>query len=79
MPGNLSTRLSQYYQVMRIVLPDQSIRKVDHRPCSVDEVLLSLGINPLEVIVSRNGILLPEGTKVGTEDEIRVIRIAHGG
>jgi sulfur carrier protein len=64
---------------MRIVLPDQSIRVVEHGPCPVEEVLVSLGINPLEVIVSRDGILVPEGTPVSTDDEIRIIRIAHGG
>ena len=60
-------------------MPDQTLRKVAHGPCSVNEVLLSLGINPLEVIVSRNGILVPEGTLVSADDEIRIIRIAHGG
>ena len=35
--------------------------------------------NPLEVIVSRNGTLVPEQAVIGGEDEIRVIRIAHGG
>ena len=35
--------------------------------------------NPLEVIVSRNGNLVPEEAAIGRDDEIRIIRIAHGG
>lgn len=79
MPGYLSTRLPHYYPVMRIVLPDQSIRNVVQGPVSVESLLHSLGINPHDVIVSRNGTIVPEGASVGADDEIRIIRIAHGG
>ena len=79
LPGYLSARHPQYYPVMRIVLPDQSIRVVKHGPCSVEDFLISVGINPPEVIVSRDGTLIPEGTPLGADDEIQIIRIAHGG
>lgn len=64
---------------MRIILPDHEIRVIDQGPASVETILSSLGINPLEVIVVRNGTLIPEGTVVFADDEVRVIRISHGG
>jgi sulfur carrier protein ThiS len=64
---------------MKITMPDGEIRVIDQNPASVEQILSGLGINPLEVIVSRNGNLVPEHTIVGADDEIRVIRISHGG
>ena len=52
---------------------------IERNPVSVENILRELGINPLEVIVSCNGTLVPEGTLVGAEEEIRIIRISHGG
>jgi sulfur carrier protein len=42
-------------------------------------VLLALDENPAGVIVSRNGRVIPEDTLLGSDDEIRVIRVSHGG
>jgi len=64
---------------MKIILPDQGIRVIDQSPASVEQILSDLGINPLEVIISRNGTLVPEDTIVEADDEIRIIRISHGG
>jgi len=46
---------------------------------TVGALLQDLGINPLEVLVSRNGTLVSEDALVENADEIRIIRIAHGG
>ncbi|MGA9085732.1 MAG: MoaD/ThiS family protein [Methanoregula sp.] len=64
---------------MNVILPDQGIRVMKHGPDTVGTLLQELGINPLEVIVSRNGKLVPEQTVIGGNDEIRIVRIAHGG
>ncbi len=64
---------------MKIILPDQSIRVMEHSPGTVAALLNELGINPLEVMVSRNGTLVPEQAAINGDDEIWVIRIAHGG
>ena len=48
-------------------------------PVTVEALLSNLGFDPIEVIVSRNGTLVTEDTIVGNDDEIRIIRIAHGG
>jgi sulfur carrier protein len=64
---------------MKVILPDQGIRVIEHDPATITTLLHELGINPLEVMVSRNGTLVPEQAAIGGDDEIRVIRIAHGG
>ncbi len=46
---------------------------------TVEELLRDLGFDPFDVIVSRNGTLVTEDAVVGNDDEIRIIRIAHGG
>ena len=64
---------------MRLILSDRDVRIFEHSPAPVEQILLEQGINPLEVIVSRNGKLLSEDTFIQTSDEVRIIRIAHGG
>ena len=64
---------------MRLILSDKDVRIFEHSPAPVEQILLEQGINPLEVIVSRNGKLLPEDTIIQGCDEVRIIRIAHGG
>ena len=66
-------------QHMKLILPDQKTIDIDRVPAPVEKVLLELGINPLEVIVARNGKTISEDTVVQADDEIRIIRIAHGG
>lgn len=64
---------------MKLILPDRSIRIIDPAPATVDVILQREGINPLEVMVSRDGKLLTEYTIVSGDDELRIIRISHGG
>ena len=64
---------------MKLILPDRSTRVIDHEPATVEAILQKEGINPLEVMVSRDGKLVTEDTLVGQKDELRIIRISHGG
>jgi sulfur carrier protein len=64
---------------MRLILSDKDVRIFEHSPAPVEQILLEQNINPLEVIVSRNGQLLSEDAVIQTSDEVRIIRIAHGG
>jgi len=64
---------------MKLILSDHDERIIEHCRATVEQILLEEGINPLDVLVSCNGNLISEDTVVGGEDEIRVIRIAHGG
>ena len=68
-----------FHQTMKVILPDQGVRMMEEGPGTVGALLHEIGINPLEVIVSRNGKLVPEQAAIGGDDEIRIIRIAHGG
>lgn len=64
---------------MKLILPDRSTRITDPNPATVEVVLQNEGINPLEVLVSRDGKLVTEDTLVSGNDELRIIRISHGG
>jgi sulfur carrier protein ThiS len=64
---------------MKLILSDRDVRIFEHSPAPVEQILLEQGLNPLEVIVSRNGKLLSEDAVIQTSDEVRIIRIAHGG
>jgi sulfur carrier protein ThiS len=64
---------------MKIHLQDGTPRVYDGKAARVWEVLLALDENPAGVIVSRNGRVIPEDTVLGRNDEIRVIRVSHGG
>ena len=64
---------------MKIILPDSVIQQMPGDPVSICQLLDRLGINPSGVIVSRNGKLVPADAVATGEDEIRIIRIAHGG
>jgi sulfur carrier protein len=66
-------------QRMNLILPDRSTRVIDPTPATLEAILLKEGINPLEVMVSRDGKLIPEDTVVSGDDELRIIRISHGG
>ena len=64
---------------MHIIMPDKTVRTCSGKPATVEQLLLDLGINPLEVMVTRKGKLLPETTPVEESDEIRIIMVSHGG
>jgi len=64
---------------MRLILPDRSERVIATGPVPLDQLLLAEGINPLGVIATRGRTLIPEDAEVGSDDVIRLIRIAHGG
>mgnify|MGYP001129743757 FL=1 len=66
-------------QHMKLILPDRSMRVIDPAPATVEAILQKEGINPLEVMVSRDGNLVTEDTVVSGDDELRIIRISHGG
>ena len=65
--------------MVRIRFQDGTARTFDGGAARVWEVLLALDLNPAGVIVSRNGRVIPEDSLLGGDDEIRVIRVSHGG
>ena len=64
---------------MKIILPDKTTRETGSDPVSVEALIRNLGFEPIEVIVARNGTLVTEDAVVSGDDEVRIMRIAHGG
>lgn len=64
---------------MKIYLQDGTARTFEGDGATVSEILLSIGVNPAGVIVSRNGRVVPEDAIPDHSDEIRIIRVSHGG
>jgi sulfur carrier protein ThiS len=73
LPANL------HRDAMKLIISAGDCRILDHGPATVEQILAEQGINPQEVIVSRNGRLIPEDAVVDADDEILITRIAHGG
>jgi len=67
------------YISMQIILsPEQCITKAASGR-TIEEILLELGVNPVDVLISWNGTIIPEDTRASDEMNIRLIRISHGG
>ena len=45
----------------------------------VQDLLRELKLNPEEVLVSRNGEILPESERLRDEDEVEIIKVISGG
>jgi sulfur carrier protein len=64
---------------MKIIFPDKTSKVTEITPVTVGVLLKDLAISSLEVLVVRNGTLVTEDAVVENDDEIRIIRIVHGG
>jgi sulfur carrier protein len=64
---------------MRIILPDKSCKELRIEEGIIEDILKKLNINPVEVIVARNGRVVSELDRIADEDEMRIIRVVHGG
>ena len=64
---------------MRISMPDGSQREISRAEASIEEILKELGVNPEEVIVAKNGRIVPEDETAGESDQLQIVRFVHGG
>lgn len=64
---------------MFITLPDGSRREIAEECARIEDILKQLGINPEEVIVAKNGKIVPEEETAGGCDELKIVRFVHGG
>jgi sulfur carrier protein ThiS len=67
---------------MLILLPDGSRKEMAQEAqdgVSIEGILRMLDINPEEVIVAKNGRIVPEDETAGGCDELRIVRFVHGG
>ena len=63
---------------MRVFI-ERTKEEVEHSPCSVRELLSSLGIVADEVLVMRNGSLVTLDALLGDDDEVKVLSVISGG
>jgi len=68
--------------MITVLFPDGSCREVPlgrKQALPAEEIILSLALNPYEVILSRDGCVIPEDTLIEDGEEIRLISVVHGG
>jgi thiamine biosynthesis protein ThiS len=64
---------------MLITLPDGSRREIAGNEERIEDILKQLGLNPEEVIVAKNGKIVPEEETASGSDELKIVRFVHGG
>ncbi len=64
---------------MKIVLDDGTTKELQIKKAVIEDILSSMGINPVEVIVAKNGKITSECDLVQSSDQLKIIRIIHGG
>jgi sulfur carrier protein len=64
---------------MKIAMPDGSRREMKLDGVRIEDILRDLGINPVEVIVAKNGKIVSEEEQANYADELKIVRIVHGG
>jgi sulfur carrier protein ThiS len=64
---------------LKIVLPDGSRKEMAVGNTAIEDVLKCLGINPVEVIVAKNGRIVSEEETAGAGDELKIVMVVHGG
>jgi len=64
---------------LKIILPDGSRNEMAVEDTTIEDVLRRLGINPVEVIVAKNGKIVSEDETADSKDELKIVRVVHGG
>ena len=75
--GRLSDSVGE--KKLKIILPDGSRKEIAEKCARIEDILKQLGINPVEVIVAKNGKIVPEEETAGGSDELKIVRFVHGG
>lgn len=64
---------------MQIYMPDGKRAELAAKDCLIEDILKELKINSEEVIVTLNGRIVAEEETAGGSDELKIVRIVHGG
>lgn len=64
---------------MILVRPDQSEGIIEASGRTIEDILISQDIDPLTVLITREGEIIPEDTIPDEQDRIRIIQVSHGG
>lgn len=77
--SNLSEQTPKTHAEMILVRPDQSEVIIEACGRTVEDILISQDIDPLTVLITKEGEIIPEDTIPDEEDRIRIIQVSHGG
>ena len=64
---------------MKIALPNGETKEIAVNSVAIEDILKKFGINPVEVVVAKNGKIVSEYEVIDSGDELKIIRIVHGG
>ncbi|MDG6244470.1 MAG: MoaD/ThiS family protein [Methanolobus sp.] len=64
---------------MKVKLPSGKTEEMKSGRLTVEELLLMLGISQAEVLVSKDGRIIPEDTVLKDDDDIRIVQVVFGG
>lgn len=64
---------------MKLIFPDGHEIEIAPGGRTIEAIIQEQGLNPLELLISREGEIIPEDTIGDNIDSIRLIRISHGG
>lgn len=64
---------------LKIIFSEGQTENLDIENVSVKKLLEDLGIEPLEVIVKKGHLVLQEDETIQNNDEIKIIKVIHGG
>ncbi len=64
---------------MKIKLPSGKTENLNIGSITVERLLNKLAISPGEVLVSRDGEIIPEDTVLYNDDNIRIMQVVFGG
>lgn len=64
---------------MKLLFPDGTTQEISVNGKTMEELLALNGMEPLEVLISRDGEIIPEDTIPSESDTVRIIIISHGG
>jgi len=64
---------------MKVTLSDGITKEIPIEAMLIEDILKLLEINPVEVIVAKNGKIVSELEIARSEDKLKIVRIVHGG
>lgn len=64
---------------LKIIFSEGQTENLNIENVSVKELLEDLEIEPLEVIVKKGNLVLQEDETIQNNDEIKIIKVIHGG
>jgi sulfur carrier protein len=64
---------------LKIKFSEDRVENLNLNRISLEDLLLNLGIDPLEVIVKKDGSIILDDEMIDDTDCIEIIKVIHGG